>query len=108
MSDPSSQPTQPLTDEELAAYAALVDVEIPGTWSRSERNALIAANITAVRRLLPEVRRLRAELAEMETDRDKYQNWYDAAVDDLREAHLARNEDAALGLDQSGEGQADA
>lgn len=49
-----------------------------------------------------EVSRLRAELAEMETDRDKYQNWYDAAVDDLREVHLSRNEDAALGLDQDG------
>lgn len=88
----SSQPTQPLTDEELEAYAALVEVEIPGTWSRSERNALIAHYITAARRLLAEVSRLRSELAEMETDRDKYQDWYDAAVDDLREVHLSRVE----------------
>jgi hypothetical protein len=44
-----------LTKGELDAFAALMDVEIPGTWSRSERNALIAAYITAARRLLAEV-----------------------------------------------------
>lgn len=37
--------------------------------------------------------RLRRELAEMETDRDKYQNWYDASCAEVAEAYRARNEE---------------
>lgn len=40
-----------------------------------------------------ELDRLRAELSEMETDRDKYQNWYDGACEEVAEAYRARNEE---------------
>lgn len=83
----------PMSAEEMEAYAALVEVQIPGTWSRSERNALIAANITAARRLLAEVKRIRHE--------NEYHQRYrytaeQNAQDTARENRKLREELAAL------------
>lgn len=86
------EPTPPLTDADLAR----MDRELTEAVERDGEWYLTTDAPRDMRRLLAEVDRLRAELAEMETDRDKYQNWYDASVDDLREAYLSRAESTAL------------
>jgi hypothetical protein len=123
MSDPSSQPTQPLTDEELAVMQGAV-----------ERADLFDPDLLPIafrdrKRLLAEVVRLRADLAEARLERakklrpvaDELHSLKDYVIghadggtfpsETLLNAFLERVATAhvrALGLDQDGRGQANA
>lgn len=88
MSSPSSQSPQPLTDERMESLLEYASSLASG-WSGPDFKLAGEAMLD----LWNEVDRLRSELAEMETDRDKYQNWYDAACDEVAEAYRSRNEE---------------